>query len=116
MNILLRLVVNALAVMVAAYVLPGVAVSSLWAALVVAVVLGLLNTFIKPILVVLTLPITVVTLGLFLFVINAAIVLLASSFVSGFVVTGFWSALLFSLVVSLISSLFHGMEDKPAVA
>ena len=101
--------------MVAAYVVPGIYLGSFWAALVVALILGLLNVFLKPILVLLTLPITVVTLGLFIFVINALIVLLVGNIVPGFFVAGFWSALLFSLVLTLINS-FLGTMEKQAVS
>jgi putative membrane protein len=109
MRILIRLLVNALAVFVAAYVLPGVIVDGPLTALIVAVVLGVVNTFLKPILVVLTLPITFVTLGLFLLVINGALVLLVDELVPGFVVDGFLWALLFSLVVSLVGSFLNAL-------
>jgi putative membrane protein len=71
----------------------------------VALVLAILNAIVKPILILLTLPLTILTLGLFLFVINAVIILLAGSFIDGFVVDGFWWALLFSLLLSIITSL-----------
>ncbi|MBI4053984.1 MAG: phage holin family protein [Candidatus Doudnabacteria bacterium] len=103
MKILLKILLSALAVLVASYVLPGVRVESFTVALVVAVVLGLLNALVKPVLVVLTLPVTVVTLGLFLLVINAALVLIADRLVGGFSVSGFWWALVFSLVVSSVN-------------
>ena len=109
MRILLRLLINALAVFVAAYVLPGVIVDGPLTALIVAVVLGVVNTFLKPVLVILTLPITFVTLGLFLLVINGALVLLVSELVPGFVVDGFLWALLFSLVVSLVGSFLNAL-------
>lgn len=103
MGKLLNWLANALVIMVAAYILPGVHVENLWVALLVALVLGILNMLIKPLLIILTLPITIVTFGLFLLVINALLVLLASHFVPGFIVDGFWWALLFSLLVSLIN-------------
>ena len=103
MNIIIKWIVNALVIMVAAYILPGVHVMNFWTALVLALVMGILNILIKPLLVVLTLPITLVTFGLFLLVINALIVLLASHLVSGFTVDGFWWAFLFSIVVSFIN-------------
>ena len=103
MNFLLSWFISALAIVVAAYVLPGVHVASFWTAIVLAVVLGILNLFIKPLLVILTLPITIITFGLFLIVINALLILLASVIVPGFEVDGFWWAVLFSLVLSAIN-------------
>ena len=114
MNILLRWVINALAIMAAAYIVPGVFVGGFWAALVVALILGLLNVFLKPLLVLLTLPLTIVTLGLFIFVINALIVLLVGNIVPGFFVAGFWPALLFSLILTLINSFFGTLEGPAA--
>jgi putative membrane protein len=109
MNFLIRILVNALAVMVTAYLLPGVRVKDFVTALILAVVLGLLNLLVKPILVILTLPVTIITLGLFLFVINAIIILLASRLVSGFKVDGFFWALIFSLILSLVSGIMHSI-------
>lgn len=109
MRILIKIVLNTLAVMVAAYVLPGVVVDSVVTALVVAVVLGVINAVLRPILVILTFPITVVTLGLFLFVINACLILLVDRLVPGFAVAGFWWALLFSLAVSLVGSFLNAV-------
>lgn len=94
---------NALAIMVASYVLPGVHVANIWTALIVALVLGVLNTLVRPILVALTLPITIVTFGLFLLIINAVIVLMASHLVPGFFVDSFIWALIFSAAISLIN-------------
>ena len=101
---IIRWLISALTIMITAYILPGVT-TTLVGALVVAVVLGLLNAFVKPIFVVLTLPLTVITLGFFYLVINAIMVLLAAMIVPGFAVAGFWWALLFALVLSLIQSL-----------
>ena len=98
MKFILRLLLSALAVILLANILPGVEVSAFGSAVLVALVLSLLNLIVKPILVILTLPVTILTLGLFLLVINALIILLASSLVSGFSVDGFWQALLFSLL------------------
>src|SRR5690554_5422878 len=109
MNLIIRILLTAVAVVLLAYILPGVDVSGFGAAIIVAVVLGLLNVFVKPILVILTLPITVVTLGLFLLVINAGIILLADNFIDGFTVTGFWVALLFSLLLSLLQSILFSV-------
>ena len=92
----------------------GVHVAGFTTALIVAVVLGLLNIFIKPILVVLTLPITFVTLGLFLLVINALIIILCDNFVGGFSVDSFWTALFFSIILSILQSIMYKIlgEDK----
>jgi putative membrane protein len=107
MTFLLKWLISTLAVIIAAYLLPGVSVRSFWTALLVALVLGIVNAIIRPIFVILTLPLTVVTLGLFLFVINALLILLTSAVVPGFEVRGFWWALLFSLVLSIISWALH---------
>ncbi len=104
MNYLIKLLISAALVVILASLLPGIAVSNYFSAIVVAFVMALLNTFIKPLLIFFTLPATIFTLGLFLFVINAVIVLMASSLVGGFYVSGFWSALLFSLLFSLFQS------------
>lgn len=112
MNFLTKLIVSSLAVLVTSYLLPGVEVNSIFTAIAVAAVLSLLNAVIKPILIILTIPITVVTLGLFLLVINAAMILLASDLVPGFSVPGFWTALFFSIILSVINSLFHGLAKK----
>ncbi len=93
-----------IAVILAAYLLPGVQVSGWLAALAVAVVLGLINAFIRPVLVLLTLPINILTLGLFTIVINAVLILLTSKIVPGFAVSGFWWAALFSIVLFLINA------------
>ncbi|MBF61255.1 MAG: hypothetical protein CMP05_04575 [Xanthomarina sp.] len=109
MNLIVRVLLTAIAVVLLAKLLPGVAVEGFTSAIVVAIVIGLLNVFVKPILVILTLPITVVTLGLFLLVINAGIILLADNFIDGFTVTGFWVALLFSLLLSFLQSILFSM-------
>ena len=105
MNILVNWLVSTLVVIIAAYLLPGVHVENFWTALVVAVVLGILNLLLKPLLILLTLPVTIVTFGLFLLVINALLILLTSSIVPGFTVDGFWWAMLFSILLSLINLL-----------
>lgn len=112
---IIKTIATALAVLFAAYILNGVQVDSTLTALVVAVVLGLLNSFIKPLLIILTIPITIVTLGLFLLVINIIIVKLAAALVTGFRVDSWIAALLFSLVVSIVSSVIEaiiGTDDK----
>ena len=103
MAILVNWLISALVILIAAYILPGVAVENFWTALVVAVILGILNALLKPLLILLTLPITIVTFGLFLLVINALVVLLVSAIVPGFHIDGFWWAVLFSIIVSLIN-------------
>lgn len=114
MKLLIRILLSALAVVVLANILPGVGVDSYWTAILVAVVLSLLNFIVKPILVVLTLPVTILTLGLFLLIINAIIILLADYLVGGFEVEGIWWALLFSLLLSLLQSILFTLlkEDK----
>jgi putative membrane protein len=94
---------NAFAIMIAAYLLPGIHVANIWTALIVALVLGVLNILVKPILVFLTLPITALTFGLFLLVINAVLAVMASHLVPGFTVDSFEWAFIFSLAVSLIN-------------
>jgi len=106
MGMLISWLLSALIILVLSYILPGVTVSGFITALAVALVLGLVNAFIKPILLLLTLPINILTLGLFTLVINAALVLLVSSVVPGFHVAGFWWALVFSIVLSLSNSIF----------
>lgn len=107
MNILLKILLNALAVAVASYILPGVHIADPMTAVVAAIVLGVLNAFLKPILVFLTLPATLITLGLFIVVINAVLVLLAARLVPGFRVDGFWWALIFSVIVGALSTFFE---------
>lgn len=113
MRLILNLLIGTLGVWITGRVLPGVHLDSLQAALIVAILLGIVNIVVKPILVVLTLPITLVSLGLFLFVINALMILLVDVFVSGFSVDNFWWALLFSLVVSVVTSFLNSLS-KPA--
>ena len=110
MKIIINLLVRGLAVFATAYLLPGVEVDSFITAVIVALVLGILNTFVKPVIMLLTLPINFITLGLFTFVINVSLVLLAGSLVPGFMITGFLWGLAFSIVLSLINS-FLGMID-----
>jgi len=103
LSLLLRWIVNAGALLLVAYLYPGVHVQDFVTALVAALVLGLVNALIRPILVILTLPVTLLTLGLFLFVINAALFSLVAELVSGFAVSGFWAALVGSILYSLIT-------------
>lgn len=98
--------------MLTAYLLPGVHVSDYWAALLVAALVSFSNLFIRPILILFTIPITVITLGLFLLVINAGIILAVDYFVEDFRVDGFWWALAFSLILSLFNSLFTDLTRE----
>ena|SRR5258708_39179224 len=107
MSILINWIVSALAILVTAYLLPGVHVSSFSAAFVAALVLGIINAFIKPLLLILTLPINILTLGLFTLVVNALVIILTANLVPGFKVDGFWWALFFSIVLSIINSFLH---------
>lgn len=107
MNALIYILVNGLAVYIASYVLPGVHVRDFFAAIVVAIILGLANMLLKPLLVLLTLPINILTLGLFTLVINGLLVLLTARLVPGFTVDSIWWAILFSILMSFLSSFFN---------
>lgn len=107
MNLILRLLLNALAVFILANVLTGVNVDGYVGAIIVALVISILNLLVKPILVILTLPITILTLGLFLLVINAIIIMLADKLIDGFSVPSFWTAILFSILLSILQSLLQ---------
>jgi putative membrane protein len=107
----MRVLFNALGLILIAEFVPGINVDGFYAALIAAIVLGILNSIAKPILLVLTLPITIVTLGLFALVINAALFLFAASFLEGFSVDGFWYALLGSLLMSLVSTIGNKFID-----
>jgi len=107
MNFIIKLFISSIVVFSLSYFLPGVHVTSIVAALWVAIVLGLLNTFLKPILVFLTIPVTLFTLGLFLLVINAMIVLICDYFIPEFQVDGFITALLFSVLLSVSQSILN---------
>lgn len=109
---ILRVFFTAFATLLLSYFLPGVYVESPEAALIVAVVLGLLRIFVKPLLILFTLPVTIFTLGLFLLVINAMIILIADHLVKGFDVDGFWYALLFSILLSMFQSAFNQMLEN----
>jgi putative membrane protein len=105
MTLILVWILNAVALLVVAYLLPGIAVASFGSALIAALVLGLLNMLVKPVLVLLTLPITIVTLGLFLIILNALLFWFAGSILKGFHVNGFWWALIGAILYSIISGL-----------
>lgn len=128
MNFIIKLLISSFAVLITAYFLSGVTIGNnqfyssgspeinrFTTALLVAIVLAFLNTIVKPLLTILSLPITFFTLGLFLLVINAIIILFADKLVDGFKVDGFWTALWFSLVLSLVTSflnIFNKKEEK----
>ncbi len=117
MNFILRIVVTAVVAFGLSYILKGIHINEFTTALILALVLALLNAFLKPLLIILTLPITIVTFGLFLFVINAGIILLASKVMNSFnpgsfTVDSFWWALLFSLLLSTLTSLLYKKEGE----
>ena len=112
MNLLIRLFITAAVAYGLSIILKGVHIPDFIDALILAAVLALLNTFIKPILVILTLPITIITMGLFLFVINALIILLADRLMDGIRIDGFWWAAIFSLILSVATSVVYSMFEK----
>jgi putative membrane protein len=112
MRLLVHVLLSSLAVFVAARILPGVSVDGFGTAVVVAIVLGLINATLRPLLIVLTLPLNVLTLGLFTFVIIGGLVQLASALVPGFHVANFWWALAFALTLSILNSFLHGLERR----
>lgn len=112
MNVIIRILVTSLLVMVISYLMKGIVVDTFTTALTVAVVLGLLNFFVKPILVLFTLPITIITLGLFYLVVNALIILLCDKLVDGFDVSSFWTALFFSIILSISQSLVYKLTES----
>ena len=113
MKLILKFLLNAVAVLILEYILkPHITVDSITTALILAVVLSLLYGLLKPILVILTLPITIITLGLFLLVINALIIMIASKLISGFHVDGFWWAMLFSILLSITQSFLYKLIEK----
>lgn len=114
MKLLFRILITTGLVLLIAHFMTSVSVADFTTALIVAVVLGLLNIFVKPILVLLTLPATIITLGLFLFVINAGIILICSRLVDGFRVNSFWTALIFSIILSVSQSIVYKIigDDK----
>ncbi|HEV8095419.1 MAG TPA: phage holin family protein [Burkholderiales bacterium] len=112
MNLLLAWLVNTVSLIAVAYLMPSIRVDTFVTALIAALVLGLVNAVIRPILVLLTLPVTLLTLGLFIFVINGLLFWLVGSFVQGFVVDGFWAGFLGAIVYSVISWLLSGLVLK----
>jgi len=112
MNYILKILLSAVAVVLLAKLIPGVTVDTYTTAIWVAFLIGILDSFLKPVLVVLTIPVTILTLGLFLFVINAGLILLADNWIDGFSVSGFWAALLFSILLSFLESILYKVLEK----
>lgn len=112
MGFIITILITAVAAYAAAWLLPGVEITDAKTTIIVALVLALLNTFIKPILIILTIPVTILTLGLFLLVINILIVKWTAGLVGGFAVDGWWSALLFSLIVSIVTWILSSFVDR----
>jgi len=110
MKFLMNILIRSMAVFITAYLLPGVKIADFWTAVMVAIILGLVNTFIRPVIILLTLPINLLTLGLFTLFINAFLILLVSSLVPGFTVKSFVWAIIFSLVLSLVSWFLHTLS------
>ncbi len=111
-SFLVKILIGGISVLIAEFLLPGIHIDSFITGFILAAVIILINLTIKPILILLTLPITIVTLGLFLLVINAAMLLLAAEIIPGFEIDGFWWALLFAVVLSIINSLFGNNLDS----
>lgn len=113
MSGIIRFLLSGVAVLLTAYLLPGVHVDHYGYALIAALLISFANVIVKPILIILTIPITILTLGLFLLVINALIILLVDFLVPGFTVDGFWWALAFSLILSIFNSMFSDLTKEP---
>lgn len=103
MKIIINWIIAAVVILIAAYLVPGVTITSFWVALVAAIAFGVINAIVKPLVVALTLPINILTLGLFTLVINALLTLLVASLVPGFAIAGFWVALIFAIVLAIIN-------------
>lgn len=114
MGLLIALLLNTIALIITAYIVPGIHVASFVSALLAAIVLGVINTFIKPLLVFLTLPLTIITLGLFLFIVNAIVLRLTALFVSGFTVDGWLPAILGAIVLSIVSAILSMLVKDTA--
>lgn len=112
MRILLVWLVNTLALIAVAYLMPSITVSSFGAALIAALVLGLVNAIVRPVLVLLTLPVTILTLGLFIFVLNGLLFWMVASWLEGFNVAGFWSGVLGAILFSLVSWLLSALVQR----
>jgi putative membrane protein len=115
MRFLARLLLNGLAIIAAAWLIPGLYLSGAAPALVAGAILGVVNALVRPVLLILTLPLTLITLGLFIFVINALCLALTAALVPGFEISGFWSAFFGALLVSIVSWILNGLlaRDPP---
>lgn len=113
--LLTRWLVIAVAILLASIILPGIRVASLTTAIIAAAILGIINTFLRPVLLILTLPLTILTLGIFTFVLNAFMLLLVAYFVPGFEIDGFWWAFLGALIISIVSWIANRFINKPTV-
>ncbi len=111
-DILLNLIVNTLSIFAVSYILPGVHVDSFLTAIIVAVVLSVFNVTLKPLLIIITIPITLLTFGLFLLVVNVLVLYAAAALIDGFTIDGFWWAVLFSVLVSLVNSIMFGTSNR----
>jgi putative membrane protein len=109
MRLLLAIIINTIAVLVTAYILPGIHIATFWTAVAVAIVLGIVNAILRPIIFILTLPINILTLGLFSFVIMGLLVYLVSAIVPGFKVDNFWWAILFAIIVALVNWVLNAL-------
>lgn len=114
LSFVLQWLVSGVAILITAYLLPGVTVAGFFAALVTALILGLVNAFIRPVLILFTLPLNILTLGLFTLVINALLVMLAAAIIPGFAVRGFWWALLFGIVLAVVNFALSPLLKPPA--
>lgn len=112
MKFILKILITTINAFILAHILPGIKIDNFFDAIVVAIVLAILDAFVKPLLILFTLPATILTLGLFLFVINACIILIAEHFVDGFHIESFWYALLFSVLLSFFNSFVHKQAFK----
>jgi putative membrane protein len=111
-TIMMRWIIHALSLYIVAHILPGFYIQNFWVALKASLAIALLHMFVKPVLIILTLPITLITFGLFVFVINTVILLLASFFIRGFVIDGFWTACFGGFVISIVSSIMYSFVKK----
>lgn len=112
MHLIISILINTIAVLVTGYILPGIHISSFWTAVAVAIVLGIVNAILRPIIFILTLPINILTLGLFSFVIMGLLVYLVSAIVPGFKVDNFWWAILFAIIVALINWFLNSLAPR----
>lgn len=112
MKLILTWLISAIAILLSAWIAPGVTITGFGAALLAAIVLGAVNSFIRPVILFFTLPINILTMGLFTLVINAGMVALAAFIIPGFSIAGFWTALLFTLILSAVTWLIEGLAKE----